>query len=141
MTREEIIAKAVAYARNFADPDFKEFSPERLEEIGSKNRLQAATKDIGKIGRLISTKSHTDFLISENGLMHAVKAELAGRIVVGVVVLKLNWHEAANAEHAMAILDKLRDVPTIGGPFGPFWPVDQNFNPVRANVASEDEAF
>jgi len=140
-TREEIIALAVAYARNLADPDYKSFSPKRMEQIGSKNPIQVATKDdVGKIGRLISAMSRTDWLISENGLRHLVAAELEGRIAVGVVVIA-NWREAANADHAVAILDKLRDVPTNSGPYGPFWPVNRDFVPVRGNVASEDDEF
>jgi hypothetical protein len=139
-TREEIIALTVAYARNLTDPDFKPFSPKRMEQIGSKNPIHVATKDdVGKIARLVCSKSQTDWLISENGAKHLVTAELEGRIEVGVIVLIANWREAANADHAVVILDKLHNVPTNDGPYGPFWPVNRDFVP--GNVASEADEF
>jgi hypothetical protein len=139
---DEIIAKGVAYACNLADTDFKPFSSKRQEEIGSKNPIHVGTKsDVGKIGRIVCTKSQADYLISENGLKYLVEAELAGRIAVGVVVLMANWRDTANGAHAVVILDKLREVPTQNGPFGPFWAVDRDFAPARGNVASEEEAF
>jgi hypothetical protein len=143
MKSSEVIERAVAYGRLvLVDREFKPLSPERMEKIGSKNPIHVATKtDVGKIGVLVSAKSKTDFLISENGLRYLAEAEREGRIAVGVVVLIANWRAAANADHAEAILDKLRDVPTHGGFFGPFWPVDREFVPVRANVASDEEAF
>lgn len=127
--------KALAYAHGmFRDPDFVEFSPELVKQIGCQpNTLYQADKDIGRVRVLVVYRSEGgDFALGKIGLDHLLGAQQEGKIAVGVVVLTEDFDTVTKAGWIVSVMGDFRNAPLRRGrrhDYGPFYWSDANLCP------------
>jgi hypothetical protein len=136
----EIVEKALMYARGmFRDPDFREFMPERIEQIGCQpNTLFQADKDISRVRMLVSYQSEIgDWGLNRAGLDYLLTAQQEGKITVGVVVLTADFTSVTKAGWIVPVFDAFRAAPLRRGRrYGPYYWSDADLRPAPPRGSS-----
>jgi hypothetical protein len=137
--KQEIIDKALNYARGmFRDPDFGQFTDERVQQIGCHpNTLHQADKDIGRVRVLVSLQSEGgDWGLNRAGLDHLLAAQQDGKITIGVVVLASDYTSVTKAGWIVPVMEAFRAAPLRRGRFGPYHWSDAELRPAPSRGSS-----